>query len=148
MKNDSVMEQHFKLEVSGREIVDCTLSQCSKMLNLAEMDQQIICSIWRRPAKAVGWEEKIVGEHGCTTSEYSGLDRSLAYLQVSATRCLGRGSRNACDTFMIAFLLLYPLFFKRQIKRRGRSVQYLAGENGTWNKVYLNWLAKLVYLLK
>lgn len=78
-----------------------------------------------------------MGEHGYTTSEYSGLDRSLAHLQISATGCLGRGSRNACDKFMITFLLLYPLFFKRQIGRRGCSVQYRVGENGSWDKIYL-----------
>lgn len=79
-----------------------------------------------------------MGEHGCATSEQSGLDRSLAFLQVSATGCLGRGKRNACDKFKITFLPLYPLFFKRQIGRRGRSAQYLVGENRSWDKVYLN----------
>lgn len=75
---------------------------------------------------------------GCTTSERSGLDRSLAFLQVSATGYLGRGSRNASDKFVITFCLLHPFFFKGQIGRRGLSVQYLAGENGSWDKVYLN----------
>lgn len=39
MKNDPVMEHRFKLELRGRDIVDCIISWYNKMLNFAEIDQ-------------------------------------------------------------------------------------------------------------
>lgn len=41
MKNDPVMEQCFKLEVSGRDTADGIISWYDNTLNLPEIDQQI-----------------------------------------------------------------------------------------------------------
>lgn len=120
MKNDPVME-HFKLEISGKAIAECIISWYHKMLNLAEIDQQIIWSIWRRPTKAAGWEQ-VMGEHGCTMSGGSGLDRALAHLQIFAAGCSGRGSRNAVWQVSDHFSTALPVSFQNTNREKGATV--------------------------